>query len=934
MISGNNVLHSDMPQFTDEECAKSIIIKLNNFRSYGDATIKLPVNAVTLINGPSGVGKTTIFEAFIFILYNGIKNPEGFNTKRCCAWLFIGDLIVYRQKDPQLLKVWRKNSNGPGSGLAGIREYTQTDAQLVIDSIYGSQDIFFGCSYLRQKEFSVFLHGSDAEKLAIVKSVAMRGAELDEIKEPIKNAMKGLEANFTSLKGQLDMAIRNVQQFDRTNPSIVQCQIPENPQDVLRKVQELKGLLDGLDKEYETAINRETTMRLIKEQIDAGIARRSISEKAASRIDSEKLKTRLGQVDQRLKDCHGTTFDSDKAAKAQAFKSWEQEMVRAEAKLKDAEKELETTAFNIKKQVADFPLYLPREEANFKAAEELIAKIKVKLDAAKTTTTEITLLLSQADCQSIEQARLKLTAIGGDLEKAKKREHDIKHDLEKARLSKKLTCPQCKYNLVFAADGKTLEVHCPPVESPVSSAVPPIEVKAAVVETKPVVEVKSETKPTVALLAPLANPPAPVAPSPAPSGMLGMLGGLGAKKPDVAPTPSLLAAAGTPTPPVATVTPPVVSIPPPIASPAPVVTAAVAKPTDIPYVTAFTQDDLLRAAGAIATITAQRDRLLAVIKIVEEKLAIDHGVDVKITTASLTLFGRYLELKRAVDTFYEHRNQHASRRPEEVKEIVVDTTLEQQQLQQERNTIIKQLQEWETLQQVINNETLNLERFNQLLNEAASKPGQASMDVRRQKAMIQSQIEQLMHISNASDMLAHRIILEKTMYEKSEQAKTAQAEYEAAARLLVKATEAERQSLTAAMAEINTYLNQILKRLFTNIPISVEISTTKELKSKKKAVSQRFDIKIFYNNSEYGSANQLSGGEKDRLSLAITLAMSQKFGGNLLFLDETLASLDTELKSEAVALLKEYCVGRTIVCVAHEETEGIYNHVIRIKSKA
>jgi DNA repair exonuclease SbcCD ATPase subunit len=925
MMSGNNVLHSDMPQFTDEECSKSIILKLNNFRSYGDATIKLPLNAVTLINGPSGVGKTTIFEAFIFILYNGIKNPEGFNTKRCWAWLFIGDLIVYRQKDPQLLKVWRKNSSGPGSGLAGIREYTQADAQQVIDSIYGNQEIFFGCSYLRQKEFSVFLHGSDAEKLAIVKSVAMRGAELDEIKEPIKEAMKGLEANFTSLKGQLEMAIRNVQQFDRTNPSIVQCQIPENPQDVLRKVQELKGLFDGLDKEYEAAINKETTMRLIKEQLDAGVARRSISEKASSKIDSEKIKTRLQQVDLRLKECSGTTFDSDKAAKAQAFKSWEQEMVRSENKLKDAEKELETVAFNIKKQLVDFPLYLPRDEANFKAAEELIAKIKVKLDAAKTISTEISLLLSQADCQSIEQARLKLTAIGGELEKAKKREHDIKQDLEKARLSRKLVCPQCNYGLVFAADGKTLEIHCPPV---VSVAATPPPVVAAVAEVKP------ETKPTVALLSNTAVPTV-TPPPPAPTGMLGMLGGLGAKKPEAAP--SLLASPSiiNPTP------PPSVANPAPVVTPpTPTVVAASHTPatspsklTEAPYVTQFTQEDLLRAAGAIATITVQRDRLLAVIKIVEEKLAIDPGVDVKTITPSLALFGRYLELKRAVDTFHEHRNQHASRRPEEVKEVVVDTTVEQQQLQYERNTIIKQLQEWESLQQVINNETANLERFNDMLNKAASQPGQASMEVRRQKAMIQSQIEQLMHISNASDMLAHRIILEKTMYEKSEQAKTAQAEYEAAARLLVKATEAERQSLTAAMAEINTYLNQILKRLFTNIPISVEISTTKELKSKKKAVSQRFDIKIFYNNSEYGSANQLSGGEKDRLSLAITLAMSQKFGGTLLFLDETLSSLDTELKSEAVALLKEYCVGRTIVCVAHEETEGIYNHVIRIKGK-
>ena len=94
------------------------------------------------------------------------------------------------------------------------------------------------------------------------------------------------------------------------------------------------------------------------------------------------------------------------------------------------------------------------------------------------------------------------------------------------------------------------------------------------------------------------------------------------------------------------------------------------------------------------------------------------------------------------------------------------------------------------------------------------------------------------------------------MQEKAVEAKQAEQYYEAVTRLLAKAVDAERQSLQAAVAEINSVLNAILKRLFTNTPISVEISTTKDLKSKKNAVSQRFDIKIFFNNSEYASARE------------------------------------------------------------------------------
>jgi DNA repair exonuclease SbcCD ATPase subunit len=170
------------------------------------------------------------------------------------------------------------------------------------------------------------------------------------------------------------------------------------------------------------------------------------------------------------------------------------------------------------------------------------------------------------------------------------------------------------------------------------------------------------------------------------------------------------------------------------------------------------------------------------------------------------------------------------------------------------------------------------------------------------------------------------------MYEKRRDAEILEKKYLAGVRLMDRTVEAERVSLETALADINSYLGEILKRLFTTIPISVSISTTKELKSKKNAVSQRFDVKVFYNNTEYKSAKQLSGGEKDRLSLAITLAMSQKFGGSILFLDETLSSLDAELKSEAVSLLKELSTNRTVVCISHEETEGLYNHVIHIKA--
>ena len=235
-MSKTHVIHEKMPRYSKEEIDTNIILNLTNFRTYGNAEIKIPKNSTILIVGQSGAGKTSILEAFIFLMYNGVPKPEKFGTKRCWGWLFMGNMIIYRQKDPGLLKVWK---NG--------REYTQGNAQYEIYGIYGKQNVFLATSYLRQKEFSPFLHGSDGEKMEIIKAVAFRGAESDEIKEPIRAKSVELQQASLQVKTRLDMSIRQIQSFDQRNPSIIQQQVPENSEDVLRKVQEIRNLIGQLD---------------------------------------------------------------------------------------------------------------------------------------------------------------------------------------------------------------------------------------------------------------------------------------------------------------------------------------------------------------------------------------------------------------------------------------------------------------------------------------------------------------------------------------------------------------------------------------------------------------------------------------------------------------------------------------------------------------
>ena len=75
--------------------------------------------------------------------------------------------------------------------------------------------------------------------------------------------------------------------------------------------------------------------------------------------------------------------------------------------------------------------------------------------------------------------------------------------------------------------------------------------------------------------------------------------------------------------------------------------------------------------------------------------------------------------------------------------------------------------------------------------------------------------------------------------------------------------------------------------------------------------------------------DQLSGGERDRISLAITLALAKLNSCPLLLLDECMASLDANLKEASLKCLRHtLCGTKTIVVINHEGTEGHYDNVV------
>lgn len=140
----------------------------------------------------------------------------------------------------------------------------------------------------------------------------------------------------------------------------------------------------------------------------------------------------------------------------------------------------------------------------------------------------------------------------------------------------------------------------------------------------------------------------------------------------------------------------------------------------------------------------------------------------------------------------------------------------------------------------------------------------------------------------------------------------------------------EREVLENTVSLINMQMERFLNVLFAVDPIKVQFKTTKDLKSKK-AKSMTCSIAIFYKNVVYDDPKQLSGGELDRISLAMMLALNALSNSMFLLLDESLSALNSALKANVVGLLRETCgFEKTCMVIEHEGTEGVYDHVMSL----
>lgn len=142
------------------------------------------------------------------------------------------------------------------------------------------------------------------------------------------------------------------------------------------------------------------------------------------------------------------------------------------------------------------------------------------------------------------------------------------------------------------------------------------------------------------------------------------------------------------------------------------------------------------------------------------------------------------------------------------------------------------------------------------------------------------------------------------------------------------AIDVECQTLSAVTESINASIADITAATFER-PINIALQLYKTAKSTHR-VKPEVNFTIAYQGGTFDSIGQMSGGEGDRVSLALTLALNKLSGCPILLLDESLSSLDADHVEIVLEALRQHCQGKTILCVSHNHVEGNYDSTIEI----
>jgi DNA repair exonuclease SbcCD ATPase subunit len=137
-------------------------------------------------------------------------------------------------------------------------------------------------------------------------------------------------------------------------------------------------------------------------------------------------------------------------------------------------------------------------------------------------------------------------------------------------------------------------------------------------------------------------------------------------------------------------------------------------------------------------------------------------------------------------------------------------------------------------------------------------------------------------------------------------------------------------ALETTVDTINSVLADISNELYDDGTV-IAFSMFKQLKTKDYIKAQP-NVQITRGTDPDSilsyDVEELSGGEKSRLSLALALALAATCSTPFLFIDEGMSSMDPSLRERCMKIISAYTPNKIVINVCHGIVEGFHGHVV------
>ena len=849
-------------------------IKLVGFKCHLDTHYDFNTNSMILLKGESSAGKSTILQAIYWALYGSMRNiynNKGL-VKKCSVTLQINQLIIYRQKRPELLRVTIVHNNEE-------QTYEDDVAQQIIVQAFGSKNLWKSCSYIVQKKRCSLLSGSAAERLDLLNQMSFDQDTPKDYIVRIDQELKLVNNQFIELQTSFTNELNLFTQGLTTRPVTVTL----TQEEITNLKDEIKNLESEVTRLYQEVLNHERNIgsyNMICEQIKS--SEDKLNNLHINPFDEEQHKTNINSLNDNIQGYRNILTNANHySAIKQQVSSLETSLNNNEIQLNNIVDQIETSEKSIqtkKDNLLGYDLNNQTKNIHLNLSNQDIWQVTQQETSRNKFIVECQQLGCEYNQEVINSIIIRLQKQITDSQNMERNLHtynqlkNLKQQIASLGVSNvtteqitELENTKQQITLEISELKKGLELlQCPECSKPLRY----VNMKLVPAERDPVDPIQIQNKETE--YRNILN-------------QISTLRSVLTLSNQIKTTESHL------------------------------------EGVDInmletykPFNTAQTQGYISRLSRIqIIELPQYSSNLLK--QILEYNQSVQNITNLNNNKEIIIRQGNTIKTQLSGIQLPNSPGTNIG----EIKSIISNSQLEINKLHDFYQKHLQLTATYNQLQITITQLTNQRDNKKKLLNPNAKIIHQTTQQ------MLQQSKKKL-----TDGIYGNSVIeVQKNLSIKREKVMILNEDLTALQRLKQNAIEVECKQLLDTVDTINSVLCDILP-LFFDKPITMVLKLYKILKTKKQ-IKPGLNISVKCDGVEYNEIDQMSGGEGDRVSLALVLSLNSVSNSPIILLDECISSLDGVNKESCVEAMKTL-EGKTIICVDHEGVEGFYDNTITV----